>query len=122
MTEGIGSNTVVKQHPWKPDPFSATATLMSDLLYALSEIFVGLMLLAILFGVILMVLVSGVLLDEARRTVVGWTRRRKTTVSAVKGKELALHPTRITPPPITMHVCHRSAAAWNQAIRNGSGR
>lgn len=82
MTEGIGSNTVVKQHPWKPDPFSATGTLMSDLLYALSEIFVGLMLLAILFGVILMVLVSGVLLDEARRTGVGWARRRKRTASA----------------------------------------
>jgi hypothetical protein len=57
---------------------------MSDLLYVLSEIFVGLMLLAILFGVILMVLVSGVLLDEARRIGVGWTRSRNRTSSAVK--------------------------------------
>jgi hypothetical protein len=61
---------------------------MSDLLYAVSEIFVGLMSLAILFGVILMVLVSGVLLDEARRTGAGWTRRRKRNVSAVNGKNL----------------------------------
>ncbi len=68
---------------------------MSDLLYALSEISVGLMLIAILFGVILMVLVSGVLLDEARRTGVSWTRRRKRTASAVNGKELALHPAMI---------------------------
>jgi hypothetical protein len=68
---------------------------MSNLLYALSEIFVGLMVLAILFGVILMVLVSGVLLDEARRAGVGWTRRRKRTASAVNGKELALHPAMI---------------------------
>ena len=68
---------------------------MSELLYALSEAFVGLMLLAILFGVILMVLVSGLLLDEARRTGVGWTRRRKRTASAVKGKELPLHPAMI---------------------------
>jgi hypothetical protein len=60
---------------------------MSVLLYALTEIFVGLMLLAILFGVILMVLVSGVLLDEARRAGVGWTRRRKRTASAVNGME-----------------------------------
>lgn len=68
---------------------------MSDLLYALSEIFVGLMLLAILFGVILMVLVSAVLLDEARRTGLGWTRRRERTVNAVNGKEFALHPAMI---------------------------
>jgi uncharacterized protein (DUF58 family) len=122
VAEGIGSNAVVKQHPWKPDPFSATGTSMSDLLYALSEIFVGLMLLAILFGVILMVLVSGVLLDEARRTGVGWTRRRKRTVSAVNGRELALHPTRITPPPIAMHVSQRSASASNQSDQHRNGR
>ena len=68
---------------------------MSELLYALSEIFVGLVLLAILFGVILMVSVSGVLLDEARRTGFDWTRRRKGTASAMNGEEIALHPTMI---------------------------
>ena len=37
---------------------------MSVLLYALSKIFAGLVLFAILFGVVLMVLASGILLDE----------------------------------------------------------
>lgn len=69
-----------------------------------------------------MVLASGILLDEARRTGVGWTKRRKRTVSAVNGKELALHPTRITPPPIAMHVSQRSAAASNEAIREVKAR
>jgi hypothetical protein len=60
---------------------------MSVLLYALCEMFTDLVLFAILFGTVLMVLVSGVLLDEARRAVVGCTRRRKRTASAVNGME-----------------------------------
>jgi hypothetical protein len=60
---------------------------MSVLLYALCEMFTDLVLFAILFGTVLMVLVTGVLLDEARRAVVGCTRRRERTASAVNGME-----------------------------------